>query len=58
VVTNVVIRIIDFKRNKYGIEGIVSAVEYDPNRNARIALINYADGEKRYILHSKKFKCW
>jgi large subunit ribosomal protein L2 len=41
-----------------GIEGIVSAVEYDPNRNARIALINYADGEKRYILHSKKFKCW
>jgi large subunit ribosomal protein L2 len=46
-------RIIDFKRNKYGIEGIVSAIEYDPNRNARIALINYVDGEKRYILHSK-----
>jgi large subunit ribosomal protein L2 len=46
-------RIIDFKRNKYGIEGVVSAIEYDPNRNARIALINYVDGEKRYILHSK-----
>jgi large subunit ribosomal protein L2 len=46
-------RIIDFKRNKYGIEAIVSAIEYDPNRNARIALINYVDGEKRYILHSK-----
>jgi large subunit ribosomal protein L2 len=46
-------RIIDFKRNKYGIEGIVSAIEYDPNRNARIALIHYVDGEKRYILHTK-----
>ena len=46
-------RIIDFKRNKYGIEGIVSAIEYDPNRNARIALIHYVDGEKRYILHPK-----
>ena len=46
-------RIIDFKRNKHGIEGIVSAIEYDPNRNARIALINYRDGEKRYILHAK-----
>jgi large subunit ribosomal protein L2 len=46
-------RIIDFKRNKYGIEGIVSAIEYDPNRNARIALIYYKDGEKRYILHTK-----
>ena len=46
-------RMIDFKRNKYGIEGIVSAIEYDPNRNARIALINYIDGEKRYILHPK-----
>ena len=46
-------RIIDFKRNKYGIDGIVSAIEYDPNRNARIALINYIDGEKRYILHAK-----
>jgi large subunit ribosomal protein L2 len=46
-------RMIDFKRNKYGIEGIVAAIEYDPNRNARIALIHYVDGEKRYILHPK-----
>jgi large subunit ribosomal protein L2 len=46
-------RIIDFKRQKYGIEGIVAAIEYDPNRNARIALIYYMDGEKRYILHPK-----
>ena len=46
-------RIIDFNRNKDGIEGIVSAIEYDPNRNARIALIYYKDGEKRYILHTK-----
>ena len=46
-------RIIDFKRNKYGVEGIVAAIEYDPNRNARIALIYYTDGEKRYILHPK-----
>jgi large subunit ribosomal protein L2 len=46
-------RLIDFKRNKYGIDGIVSAIEYDPNRNARIALINYVDGEKRYILQPK-----
>jgi large subunit ribosomal protein L2 len=46
-------RLIDFKRNKYGIVGIVAAIEYDPNRNARIALIHYIDGEKRYILHPK-----
>jgi large subunit ribosomal protein L2 len=46
-------RLIDFKRNKYGIEGIVASIEYDPNRNARIALINYLDGEKRYILEPK-----
>jgi large subunit ribosomal protein L2 len=46
-------RVIDFKRNKHGIEGIVAAIEYDPNRNARIALINYTDGEKRYILQPK-----
>lgn len=46
-------RIIDFKRNKYGVVGIVSAIEYDPNRNARIALINYQDGEKRYILQPR-----
>jgi large subunit ribosomal protein L2 len=46
-------RLIDFKRDKYGIEGKVASIEYDPNRNARIALINYIDGEKRYILHPK-----
>lgn len=46
-------RLIDFKRDKYGIEGIVASIEYDPNRNARISLIHYADGEKRYILHPK-----
>ena len=43
-------RVIDFKRNKTGVPGKVVAVEYDPNRSARIALIAYADGEKRYIL--------
>ena len=43
-------RIIDFKRNKLGMAGRVAAIEYDPNRSARIALITYADGEKRYIL--------
>ncbi|WDV45421.1 50S ribosomal protein L2 [Clostridiaceae bacterium M8S5] len=43
-------RIIDFKRNKDDIPGKVAAIEYDPNRSANIALINYADGEKRYIL--------
>lgn len=46
-------RIIDFNRTKYGINGTVAAIEYDPNRNARIALIYYSDGEKRYILHPK-----
>jgi len=44
------LRIIDFKRDKIGIPGRVAAIEYDPNRSARIALIYYADGEKRYIL--------
>ena len=43
-------RIIDFKRNKVGIPGRVETIEYDPNRTAFIALIVYADGEKRYIL--------
>ncbi len=43
-------RKIDFKRNKIGVPGKVAAIEYDPNRSARIALIHYADGEKRYIL--------
>ena len=49
-------RRIDFKRDKYGIEGTVATIEYDPNRNARIALINYKDGEKRYILHPKNLE--
>jgi large subunit ribosomal protein L2 len=44
-------RVIDFKRDKFNIPGKVSTVEYDPNRTARIALVTYADGEKRYILH-------
>ena len=44
-------RIIDFKRNKIGVVGKVAHIEYDPNRTANIALIQYEDGEKRYILH-------
>jgi large subunit ribosomal protein L2 len=44
-------RVIDFKRDKHGIPAKVSTIEYDPNRSARIALLTYADGEKRYILH-------
>lgn len=44
-------RIIDFKRDKFDIVGTVVAIEYDPNRSARIALIEYDDGEKRYIIH-------
>lgn len=46
-------RIIDFKRNKDGIPATVATIEYDPNRSANIALLNYADGEKRYILAPK-----
>ena len=46
-------RIIDFKRNKENVPGSVASIEYDPNRTANIALINYADGEKRYILAPK-----
>ena len=46
-------RIIDFKRDKFGIPGKVATIEYDPNRSANIALINYTDGEKRYILAPK-----
>ncbi len=49
-------RIIDFKRNKDEIVGVVATVEYDPNRNANICLINYADGEKRYILAPQGLK--
>src|SRR5688572_572298 len=43
-------RLIDFKRDKSGIEGVVKTVEYDPNRTSRIALVNYKDGDKRYII--------
>ena len=46
-------RIIDFKRNKFEMPATVREIEYDPNRSARIALVEYADGEKRYILHPK-----
>jgi large subunit ribosomal protein L2 len=46
-------RIIDFKRNKFGVPATVKEIEYDPNRSARIALVQYGDGEKRYILHPK-----
>ena len=46
-------RIIDFRRNKFDIVGTVATIEYDPNRSANIALINYADGEKRYIIAPK-----
>ncbi|MBX7117941.1 MAG: 50S ribosomal protein L2 [Gemmatimonadaceae bacterium] len=46
-------RIIDFKRNKHGVPATVEHIEYDPNRSARIALVRYADGEKRYVLHPK-----
>lgn len=45
-------RVIDFKRDKAGIPAKVASIEYDPNRSARIALLHYADGEKRYILHA------
>ncbi|MBM3907819.1 MAG: 50S ribosomal protein L2 [Gemmatimonadetes bacterium] len=46
-------RIIDFKRNKHGVPATVAHIEYDPNRSARIALVKYADGELRYIIHPK-----
>jgi len=46
-------RVIDFKRNKDGIKGVVERLEYDPNRSAHIALVKYADGERRYILTPK-----
>ncbi|MBW7933201.1 MAG: 50S ribosomal protein L2 [Gemmatimonadaceae bacterium] len=46
-------RVIDFKRNKHGVPATVTHIEYDPNRSARIALVTYADGELRYILHPK-----
>jgi large subunit ribosomal protein L2 len=46
-------RIIDFKRNRFGMPAVVKEIEYDPNRSARIALVQYEDGELRYILHCK-----
>ena len=46
-------RVIDFKRNKFTVPATVKEIEYDPNRSARIALVEYQDGEKRYILHPK-----
>src|SRR5438094_2250986 len=49
-------RIIDFTRNKDGVPATVAAIEYDPNRNCRIALLHYHDGEKRYILAAKDLK--
>ncbi len=49
-------RIIDFKRNKHGIPARVASIEYDPNRSANIALLHYADGEKRYILAPEGLK--
>jgi len=49
-------RIIDFKRNKFGIPATVASIEYDPNRSARIALLVYADGEKRYIVAPNEIK--
>jgi len=49
-------RLIDFKRNKIKIKGRIDSIEYDPNRNSRIALVQYLDGEKRYILHPKNLK--
>src|SRR6266850_6708265 len=44
------IRLVDFKRNKHGVEATVAAIEYDPGRSARLALLQYTDGEKRYII--------
>src|SRR2546421_8688141 len=49
-------RIVDFRRNKDGVPATVAAIEYDPNRNARIALLHYHDGEKRYILAPRNLK--
>ncbi len=49
-------RVIDFKRNKTGVPAVVATIEYDPNRSARIALLNYVDGEKRYILQPEGLK--
>lgn len=50
------IRLVDFKRDKYDVPAVVAAIEYDPNRGARLALLNYADGEKRYIIAPNKMR--
>ena len=50
------LRLVDFKRNKYGIPGKVATIEYDPNRSANIALIFYVDGDKRYIIAPESLK--
>src|SRR5579862_9163755 len=50
------LRLVDFKRDKYGIPGTVATIEYDPNRSSRIALVHYADGEKRYIIQPEGLK--
>ena len=49
-------RVIDFRRDKFGVSATVKEIEYDPNRSARIALVEYADGERRYIIHPKGLK--
>jgi large subunit ribosomal protein L2 len=49
-------RVVDFKRDKHDVPAVVAAIEYDPNRSARIALLNYADGEKRYIIQPEGLK--
>jgi large subunit ribosomal protein L2 len=49
-------RIVDFKRDKFGVPGKIVSIEHDPNRSARICLVNYADGEKRYVLHAVGLK--
>ena len=51
-------RIIDFKRTKDNIPAKVATIEYDPNRSSRIALLNYADGEKTLYFSSKRLKSW
>ncbi len=49
-------RIIDFKRNKFGVEGTIASIEYDPYRTCRICLVSYVDGDKRYVLQAKGMK--
>ena len=53
-----IIRIVDFKRNKDGVPAVVKTIEYDPNRSARIALLFYADGEKRIYYCSQWIASW